>query len=128
MFIHFRSGPCQIRILINCRRVILKIQAGTIIIMKSKLSRIYLRIHVEMKSWALLYSNLPSVIHWSNLSPSREAFHFYFYSNNDPTSPKGPRKQNRFSERRFSGKKKQLYNRLNGKAWRGLLQLGLVGK
>ena len=46
-----------------------------------------------MKSWALLSSNLPSVIHRSNLSPSREAFHFYFYSNNDPTSPKGPRKQ-----------------------------------
>ena len=57
-----------------------------------------------MKSWALLSSNLPSVIHRSNLSPSREAFHFYFYSNNDPTSPKGPRKQNRFSERRFSEK------------------------
>ena len=58
-----------------------------------------------MKIWALLSSNLPSVIHRSNLSPSREAFHFYFYSNNDLTSPKGPRKQNRFSELRFSGKK-----------------------
>ena len=61
--------------------------------MKSKLSRIYLRIHVELKSLALLSSNLPSVIHRSNLSPSRKAFHFYFYSNNDPTSPKGPSKQ-----------------------------------
>ena len=39
-----------------------------------------------MKSWALWSSNLPSVIDQSNLSPSREA-------NNDPTSPKGPRKQ-----------------------------------
>ena len=46
-----------------------------------------------MKRWALLSSNLWSVIYRSNLSPSREAFHFYFYSNNDPTSPKGPRKQ-----------------------------------
>ena len=46
------------------------------------------------------------------------AFHFYFYPNNDPISPKGPR--NRFSERRFS-KKKPSYNRLNGKAWLGLL-------
>ena len=47
-----------------------------------------------MKSGALLPSNLPSVIDRLNLSPSREAF-FYFYSNNDPTSPKGPRKQTR---------------------------------
>ena len=39
------------------------------------------------KSSALLPSNLPSVIDRSNLSPSREAaFHFYFYSNNDPTN------------------------------------------
>ena len=41
----------------------------------------------------LLSSYLPSVIYRSNLSPSRKAFHFYFNSNNDPTSPKGPRKQ-----------------------------------
>ena len=34
--------------------------------------------------------------------------------------------QNRFSERRFS--KKKSFNRLNGKTWRGLLQLGLIGK
>ena len=46
-----------------------------------------------MKSWTLLSSNLQSVIHRSILSPSRKAFHFYFYSNNDQTSPKGPRKQ-----------------------------------
>ena len=41
-----------------------------------------------MKSSALFPSNLPSVIDRSNLSPSREctAFHFYFYSNNDPTN------------------------------------------
>ena len=83
-----------------------------------------------MKSWALLSSNLPSVIHRSNLSPSREAFHFYFYSNNDPTSPKGPRKQKTepILGTALLEKKKQLYNRLNGKAWRRLLQLGLVGK
>ena len=47
-----------------CRRVILKIQTGTIIIMKSKLSRIYLRIHVEMKSWALL-----SILIWLDSFP-----------------------------------------------------------
>ena len=39
-----------------------------------------------MKSSALLPSNLPSVTDRSNLSPSREAFNFYFYSNNDPTN------------------------------------------
>ena len=36
------------------------------------------------------------------------------------------RQQNRFSELRFS--EKNSYNRLNGKAGRGLLQLGLIGK
>ena len=43
---------------------------------------------MKMKNCALLSSNLPSVIDRSHLSPSRD-----FYSNNDPTSPKGPRKQ-----------------------------------
>ena len=36
------------------------------------------------------------------------------------------RQQNRFSEQRFS--EKNSYNRLNGKAWHGLLQLGLIAK
>ena len=40
-----------------------------------------------MKNCALLSSNLQSVIDRSHLSPSRD------YSNNDQTSPKGPRKQ-----------------------------------
>ena len=52
----------------------------------------------------------------------------YFYSNNDPTSPKGPRKQTTelILGTMLLGKKS--YDRLNGKAWRGLLQFGLIGK
>ena len=60
-----------------------------------------------MKSWALLSSNLPSVIDRSNVSPSREAFHFYFFSNNDPTSPKGTQKtDNRTDSRNGASRKK----------------------
>ena len=74
-----------------------------------------------MKNFALLSSNLPSVINRSNLSPSREAFHFYFYSNNDPTSPKGPRKQKTepILGTVLLEKKKTSNNRLNGEsmAW-----------
>ena len=53
-----------------------------------------------MKNWASLSSNMPSAIDWSHIDDTRKitrqwytVFHFYFYSNNDPTSPKGPRKQ-----------------------------------
>ena len=77
-----------------------------------------------MKSGVLLSSNLQSVIDRSNLSPSRERrgdkfdklmtrvklldnnttlFIFYFYSNDDPRDTEN-RRQNRFSERRFSEK------------------------
>ena len=41
-------------------------------------------------------------------------FIFYFYSNDDLRDPE-IRRQNRFSERRFS--EQTSYNRLNGKAW-----------
>ena len=112
-----------------------------------------------MKSWALLSSNLPSVIDRSNLSPHRftdQIYHraakrrgdkldrlmtrgklqdndkqlFTFISilkmtqlhARDPEN----RQQNRFSEWCFS-EKKNSYNWLNGKAWLGLLQLGLIG-
>ena len=53
------------------------------------------------------------------LDNDTQLFIFYFYSNSDSTSPKGPRKQNRFSERRFS--EKTSYNRLNWK-------LGIIGE
>ena len=66
---------------------------------------------LKIKSGVFLFSNLPSVIDHSNLSPSREAsrrgdkfdrsmtrgklldnntslFIFYFYSNDDPRDPK----------------------------------------
>ena len=85
---------------------------------------------------ALLSSNLPSVINRSHLSPSRDRLMtrgklldndtqlFIFISILIMTQlhPRDPenRQQNRFSERRFSGKKNS-YNRLNGKAWLGLL-------
>ena len=36
------------------------------------------------------------------LDKDTQLFIFYFYSNNGPTSPKGPSKQDRFSERRLS--------------------------
>ena len=45
---------------------------------KKDISWVIIRIEIKMKSSALLPSNLPSVIDRSNLSPSREAFHFYF--------------------------------------------------
>ena len=41
-------------------------------------------------------------------------FIFYFYSNDDPRDPEN-RRQNQFSERRFS--EQTSYNRLNGKVW-----------
>ena len=53
------------------------------------------------------------------LLDNNAVFHFYFYSNNDPTSPKGPRKQT--TEPILGKKKKNSYNWLNGKAWLGLL-------
>ena len=49
--------------------------------------------------------------------------HFYFYSNNDPTSPKRPRKQtlqNQFSERHYS--EKNSYNPLHDR------KLGIIGE
>ena len=97
-----------------------------------------------MKSWALLSSNLPSVIDRSNFSWLGDKFDrsmtrgklldnnaqlFIFISIPIMTQlhPREPEngQQNRFSERRFS-EKKNSYNRLNGKEWRGLLQLGLM--
>ena len=47
----------------------------------------------------------------------------YFYSNIDPTLPKGPRKQTTepILGTALLEKKKPSYNRLNGKAWLGLL-------
>ena len=67
-----------------------------------------------MKNVGLLSSDLPSVIDWSNLSPSREFSFFYFYSNDDPRDPENKR-QKRFPERRYS--EQTSYNQLNGKAW-----------
>ena len=49
------------------------------------------------------------------------AFHFYFYSNNDPTSPKGPRKQTTEPILGTALPGKNSYNRLNRKVWFGLL-------
>ena len=69
---------------------------------------------IKMKNCALLSSNLPSVIdrhiyhraakrrgdkfdqlmtRGKLLDNNAQFFIFYFYSNNNPTSPKGPRKQ-----------------------------------
>ena len=59
---------------------------------------------IKMKSSALLFSNFFSSHSHRPIKFITEprsyitrqwytAFHFYFYSNNDPTSPKGPRKQ-----------------------------------
>ena len=70
-----------------------------------------------MKSWALLSSNLPSVIDRSNLSPSREDTRLFIFiailimTQLHPRDQEN-RQQNRFSERRFS--EKDTYNRLNG--------------
>ena len=66
-----------------------------------------------MKNCALLSSNLSSVINRSHLSPSREA------------SPKGPRKQTTEPILGTALLGKNSYNRLNGKAWLGLLPVGI---
>ena len=105
-----------------------------------------------MKSCALLSSNLPSVIDRSNLSPSRfrgsrlgdksdrsmtlgklldndtQLFIFISILIMTQLHPKDPqnRQQNRFSERRFL--ENPSYNRWNGKAWLGLLPVGVIGE
>ena len=43
-------------------------------------------------------------------------FIFDFYSNDDLRDPEN-RRQNRFTERRFSEQSSYMYNRLNGKPW-----------
>ena len=67
-----------------------------------------------MKCDVLLSSNLPRVIDRSNLSPRHELFIFYFFSYDDQRNKKKNRRQNRFSERRFS--EQTSYYRLNWKA------------
>ena len=68
-----------------------------------------------MKSGVLLPSKL--------LDNNTPLFIFYFYSNDDRRDPEN-RRQNRFSERRFS--EKTSYNRLNGKAWLTAVVLNII--
>ena len=99
-----------------------------------------------MKSWALLSSNLLSGIDRSNLSPSREArgdkfdrpmtrgklldndtqlFIFISILIMTQLHPRDPENRQQNQSRNSASRKKNSYNRLNGKEWHGLLQLGL---
>ena len=88
---------------------------------------------IKMKSWALLSSNLPSVIDVSMtrgklLDNDTQLFILISILIMTQLHPRDPenRQQNRFSERRFSKKKPQLQPvEWESVAW---LTVGLIGK
>ena len=90
-----------------------------------------------MKSWALVFSNLLSVIDRSNLLPSREDTQLFIFisilimTQLHPRDPEN-RQQNRFSERRFSEKNPATIGRMGNWALSTnnvqFVSVGLIGE